>query len=126
MVEKQPEEEEQGEEQEEEPEDVDTGMKSNQNFWNKNQTPQARRGKRLRDEAEASSHLSRVLLAEAEPPSCQEMTPAQRERLRNQKLNERKLTIAGLASAIVSDPIGSVRPGAALGSGSWRVCVCLT
>ncbi|XP_035764682.1 nucleolar complex protein 3 homolog [Neolamprologus brichardi] len=47
--------------------------------------------------------------AEAEPPSCQEMTPAQRERLRNQKLNERKLTIAGLASAIVSDPIGSIK-----------------
>uniref|UniRef100_A0A668TEN6 Nucleolar complex protein 3 homolog n=1 Tax=Oreochromis aureus TaxID=47969 RepID=A0A668TEN6_OREAU len=46
---------------------------------------------------------------EAEPPSCQEMTPAQRERLRNQKLNERKLTIAGLASAIVSDPIGSIK-----------------
>lgn len=115
MVAKQPEEEEQGEEQEEEPDDVDTGMRSNQN---------ARRGKRLRDVA--SSHLSRILLAEAEPPSCQEMTPAQRERLRNQKLNERKLTIAGLASAIVSDPIGSVRPGAALGSGSWRVCVCLT
>lgn len=113
MVAKQPEEEEQGEEQEEEPDDVDAGMRSNQN---------ARRGKR----DVASSHVSRVLLAEAEPPSCQEMTPAQRERLRNQKLNERKLTIAGLASAIVSDPIGSVRPGAALGSGSWRVCVCLT
>uniref|UniRef100_A0A3Q2VZF9 Nucleolar complex protein 3 homolog n=1 Tax=Haplochromis burtoni TaxID=8153 RepID=A0A3Q2VZF9_HAPBU len=31
------------------------------------------------------------------------------ERLRNQKLNERKLTIAGLASAIVSDPIGSIK-----------------
>lgn len=36
MVEKQPEEEEQGEEQEEEPDDIDTGMKSSQNFWNKN------------------------------------------------------------------------------------------
>uniref|UniRef100_I3KSJ2 Nucleolar complex protein 3 homolog n=1 Tax=Oreochromis niloticus TaxID=8128 RepID=I3KSJ2_ORENI len=46
---------------------------------------------------------------EQEEEPDDEMTPAQRERLRNQKLNERKLTIAGLASAIVSDPIGSIK-----------------
>uniref|UniRef100_A0A3Q0T398 Nucleolar complex protein 3 homolog n=1 Tax=Amphilophus citrinellus TaxID=61819 RepID=A0A3Q0T398_AMPCI len=41
--------------------------------------------------------------------TCAEMTPAQRERLRDQKLNERKLTIASLASAIVSDPFSSIK-----------------
>lgn len=46
---------------------------------------------------------------EAEVASCVEMTPAQRERLRGQKLNERKLTIASLASAIVSDPFSSIK-----------------
>lgn len=57
--------------------------------------------------------------------SCEATTPAQRERLRNQKINEKKLTIASLSSAIVSDPFSSVRLGAGLGSVSGTCFQCV-
>ncbi|XP_030611769.1 nucleolar complex protein 3 homolog [Archocentrus centrarchus] len=60
------------------------------------------------EEEDAAVELDSVE-KEAELASCVEMTPAQRERLRDQKLNERKLTIASLASAIVSDPFSSIK-----------------
>ncbi|KAM4524743.1 nucleolar complex protein 3 homolog [Odontesthes bonariensis] len=41
--------------------------------------------------------------------SCVELTPKQRERLRLQKLNQRKQTIASLGSAIISDPFSNMK-----------------
>ncbi|XP_008303033.1 nucleolar complex protein 3 homolog [Stegastes partitus] len=41
--------------------------------------------------------------------SSVQLTPAQRERLRAEKINQKKMTIGSLGSAIVSDPISSVK-----------------
>lgn len=43
------------------------------------------------------------------PPSCVELTVAQREQLRARTITQRKLTIAALGSAIVSDPFSNMK-----------------
>lgn len=43
------------------------------------------------------------------PESIAGLTPAQRERLRAQKINQKKLQIAGLGSAIISDPFNNIK-----------------
>lgn len=47
--------------------------------------------------------------AEGEPEDSAALTPEQREQLRVHKINEKKLRIASLGCAIVSDPYSSVR-----------------
>ncbi|KAK2820750.1 hypothetical protein Q5P01_023709 [Channa striata] len=44
-----------------------------------------------------------------EPESFAGLTPAQRESLRGEKLNQKKLRIASLGSAIISDPVNSIK-----------------
>uniref|UniRef100_UPI0037E9651F nucleolar complex protein 3 homolog isoform X2 n=1 Tax=Semicossyphus pulcher TaxID=241346 RepID=UPI0037E9651F len=46
---------------------------------------------------------------EGAPESSSALTAEQREQLRVQKINERKLSIAGLGSAIVSDPYSNIK-----------------
>lgn len=47
--------------------------------------------------------------AEEEPEGSAALTPEQREQLRVHRINEKKLRIAGLGSAIISDPYSNVR-----------------
>ena len=47
--------------------------------------------------------------AEGEPESTVALTAEQREKLRVHKINEKKLHIAGLGSAIISNPYSNVR-----------------
>lgn len=51
-----------------------------------------------------------------EPESPAALTPEQMEQLRLVKIKEKKLHIAGLGSAIVSDPYSNVRPPSPLRS----------
>lgn len=53
------------------------------------------------------SHVSSC--AEGEPESTAALTAEQREQLRVHKINEKKLHIAGLGSAIISNPYSNVR-----------------
>lgn len=61
-----------------------------------------------------------------EPESPAALTPEQMEQLRLVKIKEKKLHIAGLGSAIVSDPYSNVRPPSPLRSHSLlpHRCVC--
>lgn len=63
-----------------------------------------------------------------EPESAAALTPEQMEQLRLVKIKEKKLHIAGLGSAIVSDPYSNVRPLSALRSHTSLLhyrCVCV-
>lgn len=63
--------------------------------------------------------------AEEEPESSAALTPEQREQLRVHKINAKKLHIAGLGSAIISDPYSNVRLAAGLGSDTHKPHYCL-
>lgn len=54
--------------------------------------------------------------AEGEPESSAALTPQQREQHRVHKINEKKLHIASLGSAVISDPYSNVSLPAGLGS----------
>lgn len=63
-----------------------------------------------------------------EPESPAALTPEQMEQLRLDKIKEKKLHIAGLGSAIVSDPYSNVRPLSAPRSHTSLLhhrCVCV-
>lgn len=77
------------------------------------------------------SHCNVFSCSEEEPESTAHLTPEQLDMLRLEKIKEKKLRIAGLGSAIVSDPYVNVRRPSAVKSHTsslWvlcaRVCVC--
>ncbi|XP_047464807.1 nucleolar complex protein 3 homolog isoform X2 [Mugil cephalus] len=57
------------------------------------------------DDAAADEHVEN----EVAPQIYPQLTEAQRERIRAQKISEKRLTIASLGSAIVSDPIVNIK-----------------
>lgn len=58
--------------------------------------------------------------SEVEPESTSHLTPEQLDAIRLEKITEKKLRIASLGSAIVSDPYNNVRRACV------SVCVCVT
>ncbi|KAF3703977.1 Nucleolar complex protein 3 -like protein [Channa argus] len=61
------------------------------------------------EEEEGAANKPEEMEDEGEPESLAGLTPAQRGSLRAEKLNQKKLRIASLGSAILSDPVNSMK-----------------
>ncbi|XP_039991094.1 nucleolar complex protein 3 homolog isoform X2 [Xiphias gladius] len=61
------------------------------------------------EEEEEAADEPDELENEEEPESIAELTAEQQEQLRVQKINQKKLLIASLGSAIISDPFGNIK-----------------
>lgn len=65
--------------------------------------------KQLEEEDEEEEAADEEFENEGEPESSAALTAEQREQLRVHKINEKKLHIAGLGSAIISDPYSNIK-----------------